>query len=66
LAEDRDTATQTAATAAATERDSLASRLSLDEAEVEKLGAAAVSAEEATERAWTIAAATETAARDAA
>jgi HD-GYP domain-containing protein (c-di-GMP phosphodiesterase class II) len=40
-AEDRATATQTAAAAVATERDSLASRLALTEAEVEKLRAAA-------------------------
>jgi hypothetical protein len=65
-AEDRATAAQTAAAAAATERDSLASRLALAEVEVEKLRVAAASAEEAAERAKTAAAATETAAQDAA
>jgi hypothetical protein len=60
--EDRAT---TAQTAAATEQDSLASRLALTEADVEQLRAAATSAEEAAERAKTNAAATETAARDA-
>jgi hypothetical protein len=50
-AEDRATATQTTAAAAATERDSLASRLDLAEAEVEKLRATASSAEVAAERA---------------
>jgi predicted nucleic acid-binding Zn-ribbon protein len=55
----------TAETAAATERDSLPSRLALAEAEVEKLRAAATSAEEAVERAKTVVAATESAARDA-
>jgi hypothetical protein len=64
-AEDRATATQTAAAAVATERDSLASRLALTEAEFEKLRAAAASAEDA-ERARTSASATEVAARDAA
>jgi hypothetical protein len=44
----------------------LASRLVLTEAEVKKLRAAAVSAEEADDRAKTAATATETAARDAA
>jgi chromosome segregation ATPase len=62
---DRATATQTATAAAATERDSLVSRLALAKAEVEKLRAAVASAEEATERAEIAAAATETA-RDAA
>jgi chromosome segregation ATPase len=61
-AEDRAT---TAETAAATERDSLVSRLALIEVEVKKLRAAAASAEEAAERARTTAAATETSARDA-
>jgi hypothetical protein len=42
-AEDRATATQTTAAAAVTERDTLASRLDLAEAEVEKLRAAATS-----------------------
>jgi chromosome segregation ATPase len=64
-AEDRATATQTAAAAAATEQDLLALRLALAEAEIEKLRAAAASAEEATERAKTAAAATKTVARDA-
>jgi chromosome segregation ATPase len=65
-AEDRATAAQIATAAAATERDSLASRLALTEAEVEKLRAATTSAEEATERARTTAAATETATQDVA
>jgi chromosome segregation ATPase len=65
-AEDRATAAQIVAAAAATELDSLASRLSLAEAEVEKLCAATASAEEAAERARTAADATDTAARDAA
>jgi chromosome segregation ATPase len=65
-AEDRSTAAQTAAAVVATERDSLASRLALAEAEVEKLRAATASAEEAAERAKAAAAATETSARDAA
>jgi hypothetical protein len=64
--EDRATAAQTAAAAAATERDTLASRLALTEAEVEKLRAVVVSAEEAAKRAKNAAAATETTARDAA
>jgi chromosome segregation ATPase len=64
-AEDRATAAQTAAAAVATERDSLASRLALIEAEVEKLRAAVASAEDA-ERARTPATATKVAARDAA
>jgi hypothetical protein len=64
--EDRTTTAQTATAAAATERDSLASRLVLAEAEVEKLHASTTYAEEAAERAKTVAAATETAARDAA
>jgi hypothetical protein len=46
-AEDRATTAQTAAIAVGTERDSLASRLALAEAEVEKLRVAAASAEEA-------------------
>jgi chromosome segregation ATPase len=65
-AEDRATTAQTAAAVAATERDSLASRLALAEAEVEKLRTAAASAEEAAERAKTAAAATKTATRDTA
>jgi hypothetical protein len=66
LAEDRATTAQTVVTAAATERDSLASRLALAEAEVEKLCTAAASTEEVAERARTTATTTETAARDAA
>jgi chromosome segregation ATPase len=65
-AEDRAAAAEAAAVTAVTKRDSLASRLMLVEAEVEKLRAAAVSAEEAAERAKTAASATKTAARDAA
>jgi chromosome segregation ATPase len=65
-AEDRVTAAQTPATTATTERDSLALRLALAKAEVEKLHAATASAEEAAERAKTTVAATETTARDAA
>jgi hypothetical protein len=64
--EDRATTAETATTAAATEWDSLASRLALAEVEIEKLWAAAASAEEAAERAKTAATATEAAARDAA
>jgi hypothetical protein len=48
-AEDRATVAQSAAATAVTERDALASRLALAEAEVEKLRAAATSADEATE-----------------
>jgi hypothetical protein len=47
-----------------TERDSLALRLALAEAEIEKLRVAATSAEEAAERAKTAAATTETTARE--
>jgi hypothetical protein len=64
--EDCTTTAQTATAAAATERDSLASRLVLAEAEVEKLRASTTYADEAAERAKTVAAATETTARDAA
>jgi FKBP-type peptidyl-prolyl cis-trans isomerase len=64
--EDRATTAQSAAATAVTERDTLASRLALTEAEVEKLRAAATSAEEAVERAKTTATATEATARDAA
>jgi DNA-binding transcriptional regulator YdaS (Cro superfamily) len=63
--EDRATTSQTSAAAAATERDSLASRLALTEAEVEKLRAVTASAEEAAERARTTATATKITARDA-
>jgi seryl-tRNA synthetase len=65
-AKDRATTGQTAAAAAATELESLVSRLALVEAEAEKLRAATTSAEEAVERAKIVAAATETTARDAA
>jgi hypothetical protein len=65
-AEDHATTAKTAVVMVATERDSLASRLALVEAEVEKLRATAATAEEAAERAKTAAVATETAARDAA
>jgi capsule polysaccharide export protein KpsE/RkpR len=65
-AEDRATTTENAAAMAATERDSLVSRLALAEAKIEKLRAATASVEEATERAKTAATATETAAWDAA
>jgi hypothetical protein len=64
--QDHANAAETASIAAATERDSLASRLALPEAEIEKLCAAATPTEEAAEGARTAAAATETAARDAA
>jgi hypothetical protein len=63
---DRATTAQSAAASAATKRDLLASRLALAEAEVERLRAAATSAEEASKRARTTAAATETSAQDAA
>jgi hypothetical protein len=59
-AEDRAISAKTGAATAATERDSLASRLALTVAEIRKLRAAAASAEEATERAKTAAATTET------
>jgi chromosome segregation ATPase len=65
-AEDRATTAETTAAAAATERDSLASRLALAKVKIKKLWAVAASAEEVAERAKTAAAATETAARDAA
>jgi hypothetical protein len=64
--QDHANAAETASIAAATERDSLASRLALPEAEIEKLRAAATPTEEAAEGDKTAAAATETAARDAA
>jgi chromosome segregation ATPase len=60
FAEDRAISAETAAAAAATERDSLASRLALAKAEIKKLRAATASAEEAAERAKTAAAAAET------
>jgi hypothetical protein len=65
-AEDRATAVQTAAAAAAIEGDSLTSRLALTEAKVKKLRAAATSAEEAAERSKTATTSLETTARDAA
>jgi hypothetical protein len=65
-AEDRATAVQTAAPAAAIEGDSLTSRLALTEAKVKKLRAAEGSAEEAAERSTTATTALETTARDAA
>jgi chromosome segregation ATPase len=64
LVEDRATTSETAVATAATERDSLASRHALTEAEVEKLRAAAASVEEAANRAKAVA--TATTARDAA
>jgi hypothetical protein len=64
-AEDRVVSAETAAAVAATERDSLASRLALAEAEIEKLRAAAASTEEVPERAKTVAATAETTTQDA-
>jgi chromosome segregation ATPase len=64
--EDRAISAETVAATAATERDSLASRLALAEAEIEKLRAAATSVEEAVERARSTAATVETTAREAA
>jgi chromosome segregation ATPase len=64
-AEDRAIFAETAAAAAVTERGSLASRLALAEAEIEKLQVAAASAEEVAERAKTAAATAESAAREA-
>jgi hypothetical protein len=64
-AEDRAISTETAAVAAAvTVRDSLASRLALAEAEIEKLRVATASAEEVAEKAKTAAATAESAARE--
>jgi chromosome segregation ATPase len=57
--------TETAAAATATEWDSLASRLALAEAEIEKLRAAAASTEEVAERAKTAVATAEATAREA-
>jgi hypothetical protein len=65
-AEDRTTAAQTAAAAATTKRDSLASWLALAEAKVEKLGAAMTSAKETAERARITASTTKAAAGDTA
>jgi hypothetical protein len=64
-AEDRATTAQTAVAAAATERDSLASRLALTEAVVENLRATAASAKVVAKRTRTTAATTKTIARDA-
>jgi chromosome segregation ATPase len=64
-AKDRAISAETTATAVVTEQDSLASRLALAEAEIEKLQVAAMSAEEATERAKTAVATAETSAREA-
>jgi predicted transglutaminase-like cysteine proteinase len=61
---DHATAAQSAAATTATERDALAARLALAEAEVEKLHAVALSANEAVERAKTADAAAEASARD--
>jgi seryl-tRNA synthetase len=66
LAEDRSISAETATATAATERDSLALRVALTEAEIEKLRAAVASVEEAAERAKTAAATAETIARDTA
>jgi DNA repair exonuclease SbcCD ATPase subunit len=64
-AEDRAISAETAAAAAVTERDSLAMRLALAEAEIEKLRVATASTEEATERAKTAATTAETTFREA-
>jgi hypothetical protein len=64
-AEDRATAAQSAAATATTKWDAMAMRLALAEVEIEKLRAAATSANEAAERATTAAAAAEASARDA-
>jgi hypothetical protein len=64
--EDGATVAQSAAARAGMERDALASRLALAEAEVEKLLAAAASIDEAAERAKTVTTATEAATQDAA
>jgi hypothetical protein len=66
LVEDRAVTAKTTAATAVTEGDSLASRLVLSEAEVEKLRAAATFVEDAAERDKTAVAAIETTARDAA
>jgi hypothetical protein len=62
-AEDRAISAERAAATAATEQDSLASRLALAEAKIERLCAAAASVEEAAERAKTAVAMAETVAR---
>jgi hypothetical protein len=64
--EDRAITAQTVTAAAATEQDSLVSRLALADVEVEKLCATTAFAEEAAERARTATTSTETTARDAA
>jgi hypothetical protein len=64
-AEDRAISSKTTAAAAVTERDSLALRLALAEAEIEKLRVATVSAEEVAERAKHAAAIAESVAREA-
>jgi hypothetical protein len=63
--EGRAISVETAAAAAITKRDSLASRLALAEVEIEKLRVAAASVEEVAERAKTAATTTESAAREA-
>jgi hypothetical protein len=63
--EDRATAAPFAAATTMTERDSLVMRLALAKAEIEKLWAAAASANEVAERATTTTVAAEAAARDA-
>jgi hypothetical protein len=63
--EDRAISATTTTAAAATERDSLASRLALAEAEIEKLRAVAASAEEAAEGSKTAVTTAETTAREA-
>jgi chromosome segregation ATPase len=63
--EDRAISVETAAAAAITKMDSLASRLALAEAEIEKLRMAVASAEEVAERAKTAAATAESASREA-
>jgi hypothetical protein len=65
-AEDQAVPAEAVAATAATEWDSLASKLALSEAEIERLRAATALAEEAAERAKTVAATAETTARDAA
>jgi DNA repair exonuclease SbcCD ATPase subunit len=63
--EDRAISAETAAAAAATERDSLAWKLALAEAEMEKLRVAAAFAEEVAKRAKTVTATAKSAAREA-
>jgi chromosome segregation ATPase len=64
-AEDQAISAETAAAAAVTERDSLASRLALVEAQIKKLRVVATSAEEVAKRAKTATATAESAAREA-